>query len=331
MKHIFSLFLVGLVAVMNGQALCTINSTNLNQSFRTICSQGSNPALVNGIFTGTLVVDNVSYTIAAADLSAVTFSVDVIIRTEFKSHLTFAQPPTVARGTTVTAEFGKHVHSSISAYGVLYQPNQTGRNYSDFANRMSGSATVAPPAGGGEAILPITLVDWKARSARNSVELEWTTEREVNNHSFLVEHSTDGRNFIPITQISGFAQSTATLTYRYRHASPSPGTNYYRLTQYDLDGTAAVYAVITSEYPDDQAAPTAGGVYPNPALAGQALRFAAPSAPTTANLYHLDGRLIASAPVAATGFDGQFYLPSGLQAGVYVLRIGNRSQRLLVR
>ncbi|THH40433.1 T9SS type A sorting domain-containing protein [Neolewinella litorea] len=328
MNFYFTFLFFVLSSTAFAQGVCTINQTNSSQSLQTVCTQGANPALVDGVFTGTLVIDNVTYGISAADLSAITFAGEVIFRTEFKSHLSFAQDPTVAEGTTVTAEYGKHVHSSITAYLTTYEPNQAGRDYVDFANRMMSNATARVAPGGGEAMLPITLLDWDARTLGDEVELQWTTGREIDNDFFTVEHSTDGVLFAPLTDVSGAGTSDNQRTYTYRHTAPASGTNFYRLVQHDMDGSATVYPVVTADYYQQSAR---AAVYPNPASAGQAVRFPAPSVPTTANLYHLDGRLVASAPVSIDMNASQLALPGNLQPGVYILKVGNHSERLVVR
>lgn len=315
---------------LSAQGVCTIDRTNETQSFLTICSQGANPAIVDSIFTGTLIIgDNVSFGISAEDLAAVIFAENVIFQTGFKSYLTFATDPTVAQGTQVTAEYGKHVHSSITAYLTTYEPNQAGRNYTDFANRMMSNATARVAPGGGESMLPITLLDWEARLNRDEVSLRWTTAREANNDYFTVEHSTNGQFFTPLTEVAGAGNSTDQRSYGFQHTTPARGTNFYRLVQHDLDGSSTVYPVITADYRPMTAA--TASLYPNPAAPGQAVHFTAPGNPTTARLYHLDGRLVASTPITADLSASQLSLPANLEPGVYVLRFGDQSERLLVR
>ncbi|NJB86535.1 hypothetical protein GGR26_002303 [Lewinella marina] len=340
MKLFYTLLFTGLSLVLGAQGVCVIDASNANQDFCTACTTGvnsGNPALVNGVFTGSLEV-HTSYTISADCLAGIEFAGNFDIWIARHTNLTFAADPMIADGTTTTVSEAHHVHSGyIWVFGVQYTPrSNNGTSYNDLAalmtspenNRTTVPGPAPAPGGGGETMLPITLLEWEASLLREGVEVRWSTLREANNDFFVVEHSTDGLNFTILTQQSGAGNSKGKLTYNYYHATPAAGTNFYRLTQYDLDGSFTTYPVITSEF---QGVTPTTGIYPNPATAGQAIRFAAPSARTTANLYHLDGRLIASTPVGTNAFDAQFQLPNSLQPGVYLLRVGSQGQRLLVR
>ncbi|THH40435.1 T9SS type A sorting domain-containing protein [Neolewinella litorea] len=176
------------------------------------------------------------------------------------------------------------------------------------------------------AALPVSLLYWEANSTTAGVDLSWGTVQEEDNDFFAVEHSTDGRTFDRIAQISGAGNSEANQEYNFHHGSPAPGLNYYRLVQQDFDGTATTFAVLTTEYRGNQAAL---GAYPNPVRAGEVVRFPQPAVPTIVNLYQPDGRLLLSQPVGPQE-EARLMLPADLKAGIYLLRVGKVVERLLV-
>ena len=108
--------------------------------------------------------------------------------------------------------------------------------------------------------LPVTLISYTAKAQNNSAVLNWKTASEVNNSHFVIAKSTDGTNFSKLAQVN--AKSANGADYSYTDNNTASGTNYYRLTQVDLDGKTTnlgVKAVNMSLETDDVK------VYPNPA------------------------------------------------------------------
>ena len=86
------------------------------------------------------------------------------------------------------------------------------------------------------AVLPVELTSFTAqRRGDRSVTLTWKTATENNAGYFSLERSADGRNFEMIAQINA-SNNTTGATYEWLDEAVLPGTNYYRLSQTDLDG-----------------------------------------------------------------------------------------------
>ena len=170
---------------------------------------------------------------------------------------------------------------------------------------------------------PIELISWTATPENNAVNLAWSSAMEYNNAYYGIEHSTDGTSFTEVTRVAGQEFSIEQLDYTYLHPTPAAGTNYYRLTQTDLDGTRTVFNVLTVTVDGT----TATTLFPNPASAGTSIRLG--TAPTTVEttLHHLDGRLITRYPAGLQ----RLPLPGDLATGLYLVRSGERISRLLVR
>jgi hypothetical protein len=85
--------------------------------------------------------------------------------------------------------------------------------------------------------LPIQLSPFTAQKTNSDeINLQWTTESEINNDYFTIERSSDGIAFETITKQKGAGNSTQKLFYSFIDKLPFNGKNYYRLKQTDYDG-----------------------------------------------------------------------------------------------
>ncbi len=86
--------------------------------------------------------------------------------------------------------------------------------------------------------LPVELLRFNVTKADNHVICNWETASELNCDYFILERSSDGMNFEPYGQLDGAGTSTQVHTYTLYDSSPiTDGVSYYRLAQYDFDGT----------------------------------------------------------------------------------------------
>lgn len=85
--------------------------------------------------------------------------------------------------------------------------------------------------------LPVTLLDFTAVKVNESVLLEWQTESEHNSDYFEVERSPNGIDWDRLLTSKAAGESSESIIYQKTDSDPSDGISYYRLNQYDLDGT----------------------------------------------------------------------------------------------
>jgi len=98
------------------------------------------------------------------------------------------------------------------------------------------------------AFLPIDLVDFTAKCNGKTIYLSWITATEKNNDHFTIERSYDGKNFTNIATVKAFGNSNSSKAYNFSDATADVNkTIYYRLLQTDLNGTAKICKIITSE------------------------------------------------------------------------------------
>ncbi|MBX7125268.1 MAG: T9SS type A sorting domain-containing protein [Cyclobacteriaceae bacterium] len=120
--------------------------------------------------------------------------------------------------------------------------------------------TIADLNGGGNP-LPVTLSSFTGEYSGESVSLNWTTSSELNNDYFLLERSTDAREFAVVAQVPGSGTTTDSHSYHVDDLQFLSGINYYRLVQVDMDGRRHPSQVIAVTV--DLAAQVLR-VYPNP-------------------------------------------------------------------
>ncbi len=112
--------------------------------------------------------------------------------------------------------------------------------------------------------LPIKLVNFTGEMNNNTVQLNWTTSTEINNHHFEIERFDEqNKEFRNIDEIPGNINSHEIINYHYTDKISNPNTNYYyRLKQVDIDGNFEYSNTITiaGNKLNEQIS-----IYPNPA------------------------------------------------------------------
>ncbi|PWL24123.1 MAG: hypothetical protein DCO96_15145 [Fluviicola sp. XM-24bin1] len=103
-------------------------------------------------------------------------------------------------------------------------------------------------------ILPVELADfyveYNTEFAENTIV--WTTESERECDYWEVEHSMDGKNWEVVQKMNGQGTTTNKTQYLYSHPVAQAGVHYYRLNQYDFDGSNTYSTVKTVNILDDQ-------------------------------------------------------------------------------
>ncbi len=124
--------------------------------------------------------------------------------------------------------------------------------------------------------VPVELTSFTASASNNSVVLNWSTATEQNNRGFEVQKSFDDQNWRTLAFITGNGTTAEISRYSYKDENPVQGKNFYRLVQYDFDGTEKEYNSISVDF---NSAPefTIEQNYPNPFNPSTAIKFTIPS------------------------------------------------------
>ena len=110
-------------------------------------------------------------------------------------------------------------------------------------------------------VLPIELTFLRGQSEGSSIIIEWQTLTEINNDYFILEHSSDGKNWQLLENVNSAGDSEIAQNYQVLDKTPFVGENYYRLSQVDLDGSIESFDIIIVYSYTNQQNLT---IYPNP-------------------------------------------------------------------
>jgi hypothetical protein len=212
---------------------------------------------------------------------------------------------------------------------VLYGENSAfTRLKLEYASTDAGVPRQLTPAAdlctsNSNAPLPVTLVHFKVQPQDADVALSWETAQELNSRVFVVERSGNGQVFEEIGQLAAAGTTARAQRYTFLDRAPLTGTNYYRLRQLDLDGTAHLSGVVAVHW---------GGavvvqqlrLFPNPSPNGEVtVELAQPTAETaTVEVLDMRGALVHRQVVPAATHPQQVPLKlRKLPAGIYLLRL----------
>ena len=181
--------------------------------------------------------------------------------------------------------------------------------------------------------LPVTLISYTATKNGSTALLTWKTASEQNNQKFVIERGTSASNFTFFKEIAGAGNSTTPLNYSVVDYTPLAGTNYYRLTQYDHNGTPTILGVEALTF---GLTPEKTTIYPNPAKAYIWVDPSSSNEITSLNLISLTGKTLLTNNYAKTATQGNVKFDlADIPAGTYILWINKgkpnaEKQKLLV-
>lgn len=174
--------------------------------------------------------------------------------------------------------------------------------------------------GTGAQSLPVSLLGFDAQFMGESVRLDWTTSREVNNDHFQVEKSVNGEAFTYIGQVKGMGNSEEPQSYTFDDKDIQNGTLIYRLKQVDIDGSYA-YSNEAEVRISEEASIS---VYPVPAKNMLYVDLPEASASAQCSIFDANGKLIKSYSFTDAGAKLSMDV-SALVEGSYVIQVQSAS------
>ena len=160
--------------------------------------------------------------------------------------------------------------------------------------------------------LPVELLSFSATEINGEAHLAWSTVSEVTNEGFEILHSTDANKWKSIGFVEGMGNSEMIHSYKFIHASPSDGTNYYQLRQIDYDGITSFSDVERVFIASVQHVV----MFPNPAT--DIVKFAMPYQQADMAIRNTNGQLV----MQFTGYQsGQSINISELPSGIYTVTL----------
>ena len=173
--------------------------------------------------------------------------------------------------------------------------------------------------------LSVGLLNFDGKVENSGINLDWTTLTESNNQYFTLEKSTDGVNFTKIMTMSGALNSNKTTHYAYTDDRPEFGSNIYRLSQTDTDGTTTMLKVINVDYSVMFENLT---VFPNPVNGKATISYNAISnVLTEITIKDISGKIMHSSSLLSDkGMNNVIFDSSPLKSGVYFLSLRSNDE-----
>ena len=233
-----------------------------------------------------------------------------------------ASPEGIANGATysisgsTSAEVG--VDESFSTSAITNGSSWTITAADNFCGQTSELAGIV------ECVK--TPVEWLSFTGETQTQgnfLKWVTATETQSHYFAVESSVNGNDFQVIATQEAAGESSTAIAYEFLDKDALAGTTYYRITQYDFDGSYSqtdVLALTRGEITFG-----IGSIQPIPA--NNVLTVKADFATATKAeviVYTLDGKVVSNTQVDVTEGANSINLDvANMAAGMYFITVSN--------
>lgn len=170
--------------------------------------------------------------------------------------------------------------------------------------------------------LPVRFKSMHAEAQENRSKISWIVLSEDNNDYFEVQRSADGKTFEQLVQVKGKGTSNEKTEYTAYDYNPLNGINYYRLLQFDKDGSRTDLGMKAVSFKFDSKITV--NVYPNPVNSSiNLLVNNYIGANLNVELNSLDGHTMYNEVIKTTA--GQMSYPLQVSsmpaAGMYILKI----------
>lgn len=172
-------------------------------------------------------------------------------------------------------------------------------------------------------ILSVSLTSFTAEKNNDMIKLRWTTASETNSKYFIIERSSDQRNWSQIGFVNAAGNSNSILNYSYNDSLPQDGINYYRLKQVDLDSKYYMSEVRSVLVKSNWKV----NVYPNP-VTGTALKLKSNNTLKTLIITDVYGRIM----FKKTGEEvtnADLINIAGYKAGLYFIQVTNDQNKII--
>ncbi len=176
--------------------------------------------------------------------------------------------------------------------------------------------------------LPVQLINFQATVAGDRVSLAWETTAERNASYFVVERSSDAREFSAVGQVAATGNSESRKAYGLLDTRPLTGTNYYRLRTVDRDGSSETSKIIAVTLDDVTPAMALMG---NPVADNQIQLAVRNMAGATYQLRTLTGQAIRTQLLQQTDRIVKLKVDQSVSTGVYLLEGSTSTSRNVVK
>jgi hypothetical protein len=217
---------------------------------------------------------------------------------------------------------GQTVTTDATGYACYVYPCGQGPVRVVTCNQNGCCSALVPFA----STLPIRLDAVNAKLKNDVVTIEWSSVFEIDAEKYVVERSTDGRNFISIGEVAAAGSSYKTLQYSFTDTRIEKGNSYYyRLRLQDFGGS---YEYSKVSYVNNKAGSgTVLSVFPNPFVADIQVVGLTQSQMNIANIrvFDMTGRAVNYTFSGAN----EITIDPAAPKGVYILKALNQTFRVV--
>lgn len=224
----------------------------------------------------------------------------------FFHHNTSAFPYGSAQDLTITRQIG------VAQYGPFYSWVIGDYN---ACPRIRVRAEVA--ASCSPVFLPVEMIYFNVEKNDQDVWLEWGTASERNHNYFAIERSLDGIHFTVIGKVNGTGTNMARQSYGYVDSNAPHEVLYYRLAQYDLDGTVTYSPIKIIDNKNGLEV----SIAPNPFAHSTSVFVKEVSGSVQLRVFDLQGKLVQSLSKDA----GALEIGNNLEPGFYIVEVAANS------
>ena len=228
-------------------------------------------------------------------------------------------------GSPTSRDFIYVAHLNAGTWDPVFGSTIPGNTGSGNTQVTSKAMTAFSPftfAYSSFAVLPVTLLEFKATKLTQANELQWRTAGEISLARYELQRSANSRNFYKIASVTA-TNSSGTKIYKWLDDTPLAGLNFYRLKILDLDGLYK-YSMIVKI---DRNGRKSMAVYPNPVSGDIILlqMYGQPKGVYTISLFNNNSIKVISNKIIHDGNDvvRTIKINNNLPNGIYYLEISD--------
>ena len=172
--------------------------------------------------------------------------------------------------------------------------------------------------------IPVELMSFKGSLIQDKAALQWATASERNAKEFIVEKSTDAKEFAAIGTVA--AKNTSNITnYSFDDAKLSENVNYYRLKMVDTDGSFKYSNVVALRLGSKSSKGIS--VFPNPVANNMTINHTEATEGATISIVSINGSTVAQYNVAKNAIQTSLDVTQ-LVAGQYFIKFTDKGKSI---
>ncbi|MHB8403160.1 MAG: T9SS type A sorting domain-containing protein, partial [Bacteroidia bacterium] len=183
-------------------------------------------------------------------------------------------------------------------------------------------------------VLPVKLLSFTGTNEQGRIKLAWSSAEEQNAGKYIISRSVNGVDWTPINTTKAKGNTTQTTDYMAYDENPIANTvNYYKLSEYDLNGAGGLLA---QTFVSNTAGFPHFNMYPNPTNGMVTININNFSVPSVViEIVNVYGQTVYTSTIDLTdGSSLQQVDLSMLEAGVYFVKTSDGAnfykQRLVI-